>query len=323
MGLKFGLPMTYNVEPDGTYRPILPLFGGQAIITPEGKEGPANVSVIKQLAYTGALFAKGKVKHSYPHSWRSKAPLIFRNTPQWFVAIDKTLDDGMGTYGDTIRQRALNSINQLVTWTPHHRPQPPAFDDRGAARLGAVAPTRLGRAPDRLHQKGRANRPIPTSCCATPQVNARIIAAFEADSADVWFVQGFKERMLDGIVDPSDYDKVDDVLDVWFDSGSTHAFVLRDRPDGSADGIADLYLEGTDQHRGWFHSSMLQACGTKGRAPYRGVLTHGFTLDEKGMKMSKSLGQHRRPAGRDRRIRRRHPAPVGGAGRLHHRSAHR
>ncbi|MEO6300458.1 MAG: class I tRNA ligase family protein, partial [Paracoccaceae bacterium] len=123
-----------------------------------------------------------------------------------------------------------------------------------------------------------------------PRVNARIKAAFEADSADVWFVQGFKEKMLEGIVNPQDYDKVDDVLDVWFDSGSTHAFVLRDRPDGTADGIADLYLEGTDQHRGWFHSSMLQACGTMGRAPYRGVLTHGFTLDEKGMKMSKSLG---------------------------------
>ena len=118
MGLKFGLPMTYNVEPDGSYRTSLPLFGGQAIITPEGKEGPANVSVIKQLAYTGTLFAKGKVKHSYPHSWRSKAPLIFRNTPQWFVAIDKSLDDGMSTYGDTIRKRALNSINQLVQWTP-------------------------------------------------------------------------------------------------------------------------------------------------------------------------------------------------------------
>jgi isoleucyl-tRNA synthetase len=96
--------------------------------------------------------------------------------------------------------------------------------------------------------------------------------------------------MLDGIVNPSDYEQVFDVLDVWFDSGSTHAFVLRDREDGAADGIADLYLEGTDQHRGWFHSSMLQSCGTKGRAPYRGVLTHGFTLDEKGMKMSKSLG---------------------------------
>jgi isoleucyl-tRNA synthetase len=121
-------------------------------------------------------------------------------------------------------------------------------------------------------------------------VNARITAAFEAGGADVWYVQGFKENTLSGIVDPSDYEQVFDVLDVWFDSGSTHAFVLRDRADGTKDGIADLYLEGTDQHRGWFHSSMLQACATKGRAPYRGVLTHGFTLDEKGMKMSKSLG---------------------------------
>ncbi|MGB8814172.1 MAG: class I tRNA ligase family protein, partial [Paracoccaceae bacterium] len=118
MGLKFKLPMTYNVEPDGSFRADLPLFGGQQIITPEGKEGPANVSVIKQLAYSGALLAKGKVKHSYPHSWRSKAPLIYRNTPQWFVAIDKSLDDGMGQYGDTIRQRALTSIDKLVQWTP-------------------------------------------------------------------------------------------------------------------------------------------------------------------------------------------------------------
>ena len=289
MGVRFKLPMTYNVEADGSYRANLPLFGGQHIITPDGKEGPANVSVIKQLAYSGALFAKGKLKHSYPHSWRSKAPVIFRNTPQWFVAIDRKLDDGMSTYGDTIRSRALNSINQLVEWTPA----------TGRNRLHSMIEAR----PDWVLSRQRAWG-VPLTCFvkkgALPtdpdfllknaEVNARIIAAFEAESADVWFVQGFKERVLEGIVNPSDYVKVDDVLDVWFDSGSTHAFVLRDREDGSPDGIADLYLEGTDQHRGWFHSSMLQACGTKGRAPYRGVLTHGFTLDEKGMKMSKSLG---------------------------------
>jgi isoleucyl-tRNA synthetase len=289
LGLKFQLPMTYNVEPDGSYRASLPLFGGQHIILPDGKEGPANVSVIKQLAYAGALFAKGKLKHSYPHSWRSKAPVIYRNTPQWFVAIDKTLDDGMTTYGDTIRKRALNSINQLVTWTP----------ETGRNRLHSMIEAR----PDWVLSRQRAWG-VPLTCFikkgARPtdpdfllrnaEVNARIIAAFESESADVWYTPGFKERVLDGLVDSSQYDKVDDVLDVWFDSGSTHAFVLRDRADGSSDGLADLYLEGTDQHRGWFHSSMLQACGTKGRAPYRGVLTHGFTLDEKGMKMSKSLG---------------------------------
>ncbi len=289
LGVKFGLPMTYNVEADGSYRADLPLFGGQHIILPDGKEGPANVSVIKQLAYAGALFAKGKFKHQYPHSWRSKAPVIYRNTPQWFVAIDRQLDDGMTTYGDTIRKRALNSITQLVEWTPA----------TGRNRLHSMIEAR----PDWVLSRQRAwgvpltafvkkgARPTdPDFLLRNAEVNARITAAFEADGADVWYVQGFKEKMLDGIVPASDYEQIFDVLDVWFDSGSTHAFVLRDRPDGSADGLADLYLEGTDQHRGWFHSSMLQACGTKGRAPYRGVLTHGFTLDEKGMKMSKSLG---------------------------------
>ena len=294
LGVKYNLKMTYNVEADGSYRPDLPLFGGQHIILPDGKEGPANVSVIKQLAYSGALFAKAKLKHAYPHSWRSKAPVIYRNTPQWFVAIDKVLDDGMTTYGETIRKRALNSINQLVEWTPA----------TGRNRLHSMIEAR----PDWVLSRQRAwgvpltafvkkgARPdAPDFLLRNAEVNARIKAAFEAEGADVWYVQGFKERMLDGIVDPADYEQVFDVLDVWFDSGSTHAFVLRDREDGSKDGIADLYLEGTDQHRGWFHSSMLQACGTKGRAPYRGVLTHGFTLDEKGMKMSKSLGNTTAP----------------------------
>jgi len=289
LGQKHGLPMTYNVTEDGSFRADLPLFGGQHIITPDGKEGPANVSVIKQLAYAGALLAKGKFRHSYPHSWRSKAPVIYRNTPQWFVAIDKPLDDGMDAHGATIRERALTSIDNLVQWTP------PSGRNRLHSMIAARPDWVLSRqrawgVPLTCFVKKGAKPNDPDFLLRDPEINARVVAEFEAEGADVWYKPGFKARVFGNLHDPDAYEQVFDILDVWFDSGSTHAFVLRDRPDGTEDGIADLYLEGTDQHRGWFHSSMLQACGTKGRAPYRGVLTHGFTLDEKGMKMSKSLG---------------------------------
>ncbi|MFD1341554.1 isoleucine--tRNA ligase [Litorisediminicola beolgyonensis] len=281
--------ITYNVMDDGSFRADLPFFGGHFILSRKGAEGTANKAVIDKLVEVGGLLARGKIKHSYPHSWRSKAPVIYRNTPQWFAAIDRTVGDGQDTYGTTIRERALTSIDQLVQWWPR----------TGRNRLYSMIESR----PDWVLSRQRAWG-VPLTCFtkagALPTdpdfllkddaVNARILEAFEAEGADAWYKPGAKERFLGNDYDPAEWDQVFDILDVWFDSGSTHAFVLRDREDGTADGIADVYMEGTDQHRGWFHSSMLQACGTMGRAPYRNVVTHGFTLDEKGNKMSKSLG---------------------------------
>ena len=281
--------ITYNVEEDGHFRADLPMFGGARILRPNGKEGDANAKVIDALLSAGRLLARGKIKHSYPHSWRSKAPLIYRNTPQWFAAIDTPVGDSKDEFGTTIRERALASIDGLVRWTPK----------TGRNRLYSM----IGSRPDWVLSRQRAWG-VPLTCFTKkgarpddpefllrdPEVNRRILDAFELEGADAWYERGAKERFLGNGHDPEKYEQVFDILDVWFDSGSTHAFAMRDRADGASEGIADLYLEGTDQHRGWFHSSMLQACGTLGRAPYRGVLTHGFTLDENGNKMSKSLG---------------------------------
>ncbi|MGB1234524.1 MAG: isoleucine--tRNA ligase [Planktomarina sp.] len=280
--------ITYNVMDDGSYRKDLPFFGGKYILNRKGGEGDANKAVIDKLVEVGGLLARGKVKHSYPHSWRSKAPIIYRNTPQWFAAIDQNVGDGMDTHGKTIRERALTEIDN-VNWTPQS----------GRNRLHSMMEAR----PDWVLSRQRAWG-VPLTCFTkkdtlptaddfllrNDEVNARIVEAFEVEGADAWYEDGAKERFLSGIVNPDDYTQVIDVLDVWFDSGSTHAFTLRDREDGTEDGIADVYMEGTDQHRGWFHSSLLQSVGTTGRAPYRNVVTHGFTLDDKGMKMSKSVG---------------------------------
>ena len=289
IGVKHGLPMTYNILDDSSYRADLPFFAGECILKSNGKPGGANAAVIAKLVDVGALLARKRITISDAHSWRSKAPVIRLNRPQWFAAIDKPVGDGQDTYGTTIRERALRSIDELVTWTPK----------TGRNRLYSMIEAR----PDWVLSRQRAWG-VPLTCFvkkgAQPDdpdyllrnaaVNARILEAFENEGADAWYKEGAKERFLGNEVNHEDYEQVFDILDVWFDSGSTHAFVLRDRKDGSDDGMADLYLEGTDQHRGWFHSSMLQACGTKGHAPYRGVLTHGFTLDQKGMKMSKSIG---------------------------------
>lgn len=280
--------MTHNVGEESQFMPHVPFFAGLQVFDRKGKEGKANTAVIARLVEADALIARGRVTHSYPHSWRSKAPVVFRNTPQWFAAIDKEIG-GDDTYGKTIRERALTSIDQLVDWIPQ----------TGRNRLFSMIEAR----PDWVLSRQRAWG-VPLTCFvrkgALPtdddfllrdkKVNARVVAAFRSEGADAWYKDGAKERFLAEDYNPEDWVQVFDILDVWFDSGSTHSFVIRDREDGSPDGIADLYLEGTDQHRGWFHSSMLQSCGTKGRAPYKAVLTHGFTLDEKGMKMSKSLG---------------------------------
>ncbi|GGL83239.1 isoleucine--tRNA ligase [Pseudooceanicola nanhaiensis] len=284
--------ITYNVMDDGSFRADLPFFGGKRILRAKAKngswEGDANAAVIAKLTEVGGLLARGRIKHSYPHSWRSKAPVIYRNTPQWFAAIDKPVGDGQDENGTTIRERALTCIDK-VEWTPKS----------GRNRLHSMMEAR----PDWVLSRQRAWG-VPLTCFvkkgALPTdpgfllrdeaVNARIAEAFEAEGADAWYLEGAKERFLGADHDPAEWEQVFDILDVWFDSGSTHAFVLRDRADGTEDGIADVYLEGTDQHRGWFHSSLLQSVGTTGHAPYRAVVTHGFTLDEKGNKMSKSLG---------------------------------
>ncbi|MER8728872.1 isoleucine--tRNA ligase [Mesorhizobium sp. M1227] len=277
-GIDTAIPFT--VDDAGFFTKDAPGFGpdregGAArVIDDNGKKGNANQAVIDELIKRNALFARGRLKHSYPHSWRSKKPIIFRNTPQWFVYMDKELGDGT-----TLRSRALKAIDDT-------RFVPAA----GQNRIRAMIEER----PDWVLSRQRAwGVPIAVFADADGNVlrdeavNRRIMDAFEKEGADAWFAAGAKERFL-GNHDASKWQQVMDILDVWFDSGSTHAFTLEDRPD--LKWPADVYLEGSDQHRGWFHSSLLESCGTRGRAPYDTVVTHGFTMDEEGRKMSKSLG---------------------------------
>ncbi|MBX5044802.1 isoleucine--tRNA ligase [Rhizobium lentis] len=272
-GIETKIP--FPVDDGGFYTADAPGLEGARVIDDNGKKGDANDRVIKALIECHALFARGRLKHQYPHSWRSKKPVIFRNTPQWFVYMDKTLADGT-----TLRTRALSAIDDT-------RFVPAA----GQNRLRAMIEQR----PDWVLSRQRAWG-VPICVFVDEQgevlkdeaVNQRILNAFDVEGADAWFAEGAKERFLGNEHDPAKWTQVMDILDVWFDSGSTHTFTLEDRPD--LKWPADLYLEGSDQHRGWFHSSLLESAATRGRAPYDAVLTHGFTMDEKGEKMSKSKG---------------------------------
>ncbi len=270
LGRERRLEIPATIDEDSVFYDHVPLFAGKRVMTHDGKEGDANAAVIDALRKTGALLGGFKLTHSYPHSWRSKAPLIFRTTSQWFISMEK----------NDLRKKALAAIDATAFYPP-----------QGRNRLHGM----IAQRPDWCVSRQRTwGVPIAIfvhkktgKVLDDPAVLNRIAEAFENEGGDAWFKDD-PARFLGAAYRHDEWQPVRDIIEVWFESGSSHAYVLEQRDD--LIWPASLYLEGSDQHRGWFHSSLLESCGTRGRAPFDALLTHGFVLDEQGRKMSKSIG---------------------------------
>ena len=261
--LKNNIPSKYTVDNSGRYTNEIPFFGNLHIFK-------ADKEVIQKLKDEKMLISFNTLNHSYPHSWRSKAPLIYRATPQWFISMEKK----------SLRKKAIQSINETVF-----------YPSKGKERLlsmiegrpdWCVSRQRVWGVPLPIFINKKTKEPLRDQ-----KVIDRIAEVYEKEGSDCWFTDD-PQRFLGKDYKSSEYDQLKDIVEVWFDSGSTHSFVLESRDD--LKWPADMYLEGSDQHRGWFHSSLLESCGTRGKAPFESILSHGFVVDGKGMKMSKSAG---------------------------------
>ena len=261
--LKNKIESKYTVDNSGFYTNEIPHFEKIHIFK-------ADIPVIEKLKAEQKLLKNDKLQHSYPHSWRSKAPLIYRATPQWFISMEK----------DSLRDKAIKAIEQTDF-----------YPSKGKERLLSMIESR----PDWCVSRQRVwGVPLPLFInkktkepLRDQKVIDRIADIYEKEGSDCWFTDS-KKRFLGEDYNENDFEKLNDIVEVWFDSGSTHSFVLEKRDD--LKWPADMYLEGSDQHRGWFHSSLLESCGTRGKAPFKSILSHGFVVDGKGMKMSKSAG---------------------------------